>query len=58
MERMANEEKEYLMVIKQAIVSFIGGGAPAMAVEFARRTIPPHMRPSFSELEAKLKERK
>jgi hypothetical protein len=29
-----------------------------MAVEFARRTIPPHMRPSFSELEAKLKERK
>jgi chemotaxis protein MotA len=58
MEKMANEEKEYLMVIKQAIVSFIAGGAPAMAVEFARRTIPPHMRPSFSELEAKLKERK
>ncbi|MFZ8832016.1 MAG: MotA/TolQ/ExbB proton channel family protein [Thermodesulfobacteriaceae bacterium] len=58
MERMANEEKEYLMVIKQAIVSFIAGGAPAMAVEFARRTIPPHLRPSFSELEAKLKERK
>jgi len=58
MERMANEEKEYLTVIKQAIVSFIAGGAPAMAVEFARRTIPPHMRPSFIELEAKLKERK
>lgn len=58
MERMANEEKEYLTVIKQSIVSFIAGGAPAMAVEFARRTIPPHMRPSFIELEAKLKERK
>ena len=58
MERMANEQKEYLMVIKQAIVSFIAGGAPQMAVEFARRTIPPHMRPNFFELEAKLKEKK
>lgn len=58
MEKLALEEKEYLMVIKTAIVYFIGGGAPQIAVEFARRTIPPHMRPSFAELDAKLKERK
>jgi chemotaxis protein MotA len=58
MEKLALEEKEYLTVIKTAIVSFIGGGAPQIAVEFARRAIPPHMRPSFEELEAKLKERK
>ncbi|MGC9140771.1 MAG: flagellar motor stator protein MotA [Caldimicrobium sp.] len=58
MEKFALEEKEYLTVIKTAIVSFIGGGAPQIAVEFARRAIPPHMRPSFAELEAKLKERK
>jgi len=57
-ERMALEEKEYLTIIKVAIVNFIGGGAPQIAVEFARRAIPPHMRPSFAELEAKLKERK
>ncbi len=58
MEKLALEEKEYLMVIKTAIVYFIGGGAPQIAVEFARRSIPPHMRPSFHELEARLKERK
>lgn len=58
MEKMALEEKEYLSVIKTAIVYFIGGGAPQIAVEFARRAIPPHMRPSFEELEAKIKERK
>lgn len=58
MEKLASEEKEYLTVIKTAIVYFIGGGAPQIAVEFARRAIPPHMRPSFEELEAKLKERK
>ncbi|MCS7149832.1 MAG: flagellar motor stator protein MotA [Caldimicrobium sp.] len=58
MEKLALEEKEYLLVIKTAIVNFIGGGAPQIAVEFARRSIPPHMRPSFAELEAKLKERK
>lgn len=56
MEKLALEEKEYFSVVKTAIVYFIGGGAPQIAVEFARRTIPPHMRPSFEELEAKLKE--
>lgn len=58
MEKLALEEKEYLTVIKTAIVNFIGGGAPQIAVEFARRSIPPHLRPSFAELEAKLKERR
>lgn len=58
MEKLALEEKEYFSVVKTAIVYFIGGGAPQIAVEFARRTIPPHMRPSFAELEAKLKESK
>lgn len=58
MEKLSLEEKEYLSTVKTAIVNFIGGGAPQIAVEFARRTIPPHMRPSFSELEAKIKERK
>ncbi|MFN3921592.1 MAG: flagellar motor stator protein MotA [Caldimicrobium sp.] len=58
MEKLALEEKEYLTVVRIAIVYFIGGGAPQIAVEFARRAIPPHHRPSFSELDAKLKERK
>lgn len=46
-----NEEREYLQVIKSALVSFVGGAAPQIAVEFARRSIPPHLRPSFHDLE-------
>jgi len=58
MEFFCEQQKEYLDVIKTAIVYFIGGGAPQIAVEFARRTIPPHIRPSFEELENLMKGKK
>ncbi len=38
-------------VIKIALVSFVGGAAPQIAVEYARRVIPSHAKPTFSELE-------
>ncbi len=55
MEFFCEQHKEYLNVIKVAIVYFIGGGAPQIAVEFARRNISPHLRPSFEELESLLR---
>jgi len=55
LEASVNEEKEYLQVIKSALVSFVGGAAPQIAVEFARRGIPPHLRPSFHELEEEIR---
>ncbi|MDI1472874.1 MAG: flagellar motor stator protein MotA [Thermodesulfovibrio sp.] len=55
LEASVNEEKEYLQVIKSALVSFVGGAAPQIAVEFARRGIPPHLRPSFYELEEEIR---
>ncbi len=58
MEFFCAQQKEYLNVIKTAIVYFIGGGAPQIAVEFARRIIPPHIRPSFEELEELMKGKK
>jgi chemotaxis protein MotA len=58
LEFFCEQQKEYLSVIKTAIVYFIGGGAPQIAVEFARRTIPPHIRPSFEELENLMKGKK
>ncbi|AIH03542.1 flagellar motor stator protein MotA [Thermodesulfobacterium commune] len=58
LEFFCNQEKEYLNVIKTAIVYFIGGGAPQIAVEFARRSISPHIRPSFEELENLMKGKK
>jgi chemotaxis protein MotA len=55
LEASVNEEKEYLQVIKSALISFVSGAAPQIAVEFARRSIPPHLRPSFHELEEEIR---
>ena len=44
-------ESQYYYFLRVALVSFIKGAAPILAVEFARRSIPGHVRPSFKELE-------
>jgi len=52
MEFIANEDLQYLNVIKVALLSFIGGGAaPKVAVEFGRRVVPSEAKPSFVEIE-------
>jgi chemotaxis protein MotA len=55
MEAMAQDDKEYLTVLKVGLVSFIGGAAPQIAVEFARRAIPGHSKPTFMEVEETLR---
>ena len=45
------------MVLRDKGISFLKGTAPIMAVEFARRAIPGHVRPSFQEAEAHIKEK-
>jgi chemotaxis protein MotA len=47
----AKESEVSLHVIKLAIVAFVGGSAPQIAVEFGRRAIPDHDKPTFAELE-------
>jgi chemotaxis protein MotA len=44
-------EHAYLLCIKTALLSFARGDSPMTAVEFARRNIEPHERPSFTDLE-------
>lgn len=51
LEHVAHEKLQYLIVIKVALVSFLGGSAPKVAVEFGRRVVPADMRPSFAEIE-------
>lgn len=41
----------YLQVVRAAIVANVSGYAPAIAIEFARKLIPTHLRPTFSEVE-------
>jgi chemotaxis protein MotA len=56
MEFIANEDLQYLNVIKVALLAFIGGGAaPKVAVEFGRRVIPSESKPSFLEMEDALR---
>lgn len=56
MEFIANEDLQYLNVIKVALLAFIGGGAaPKVAVEFGRRVIPVEAKPSFLEMEDALR---
>jgi len=51
MSKAADEQRAYLGVLKVVVISFLKGTAPIMAIEAARRAIPGHVRPTFSELE-------
>lgn len=46
-----NEESRYYEVIKVALLSHLGGSAPQVSVEFARKQIPHHVIPTFAEVE-------
>lgn len=48
---IAEDDMVLFQVIKIALVSFVGGAAPQIAVEYARRVIPSNAKPGFTELE-------
>jgi chemotaxis protein MotA len=52
---VVEDEGVSLHVIKIALVNFVGGAAPQVAVEFARRVIPSDGKPTFNELEDSLR---
>ena len=56
MKLYAESEKEYLMVIKTIIIYFVSGINPKIALEFGRRAVPKHERPSFMDLEQAFEE--
>jgi chemotaxis protein MotA len=50
-ENMNSDQARYCICVKEALIANYKGLAPALAVEFARRTIFNDVRPSFSEVE-------
>jgi chemotaxis protein MotA len=58
LEHQAHDSNGPLQVIKVAIVAFVGGAAPQMAVEFGRRAVPDKEKPTFNELEDQVRGRK
>lgn len=55
MEGVVREQGGTLKCIKAGLVSFAGGAPPQVALEFARKTIPPAFRPTGEELEELIK---
>jgi chemotaxis protein MotA len=55
MQRDMEIEGRYLMVIKAALVSLQRGAPPLVCVEYARRTIYAHDRPSFRDMDTATK---
>lgn len=46
-----SEESNYFLSIKAGIIAHMQGYAPQVSIEFARKTVPSHLRPTFKELE-------
>jgi chemotaxis protein MotA len=58
MGKAAEEEGHFYHVVRVGLSSFLKGSAPQLAMEFARRAIPGHIRPTFTELEKAYREKK
>jgi len=51
MGKMVDEEHSFMMVLRVTMIAFLKGVAPIMAVEIGRRTVPGHVRPSFTAID-------
>lgn len=49
--QIMEEEASYLTCLKTGILAHLQGYAPQVSVEFARKALAPHNRPTFTELE-------
>ena len=56
MSSKAETEIMYYKCIKVAIIAYLNGAAPQVAVEFSRKFLPHDIQPTFQELEEKLNE--
>lgn len=57
-EQKANESAVIYKTIKMVLLASMSGYAPQVAIEFGRKAVGAHERPSFRELEEELKARK
>jgi len=58
MEGIAKEDSKAYECVKSALIASLQGYNPNIAVEFARKSLASHVRPTFADLEAQLKGRK
>jgi chemotaxis protein MotA len=53
--KMNDAEADYLRCLQKGIMGFVRGCAPSLSIEFARRSIPGELRPTFFETETAAK---
>ena len=58
LEHRVREEGKFYEVIKVCLIATVNGTAPKIAVEFGRKCIPHSSRPTFAELEERVKQAK
>jgi chemotaxis protein MotA len=52
MAKLSEGRFQYYQCLRQGLLSFLHGSSPILAVEFARRSIPLELRPTFKDLES------
>ncbi len=52
---LGESQAQFLQVLRIAIVAFARGASPILALEYARRSIPIELRPTFPEMERAIK---
>ena len=55
LETLAHERHLFFRAIREALAAAVRGSSPIVALEYGRRAIPLAFRPSFLEMEQKLK---
>jgi chemotaxis protein MotA len=55
LEILGETQSQFLQVLRIALVAFFRGASPILAVEYARRSIPVELRPSFVALETAIR---
>ncbi|MBL8228744.1 MAG: flagellar motor stator protein MotA [Bryobacterales bacterium] len=55
MGRLNDDEAQYYQCLRVGLISFAKGAPPLVATEFARRSVPSHVRPTFKEMETAVK---
>jgi chemotaxis protein MotA len=51
MTKINDADGDYLRCLRMGVIAFVKGSAPILATEFARRSVPGELRPSFKEME-------
>jgi chemotaxis protein MotA len=49
--KLNEAEQQYYICLRNGILAYVRGCGPILAAEFARRSVPPHLRPTFQEME-------